>query len=188
MLASFFYRTKQYGKALSMMSYSLSKCTLKKFCFGVDFSDPTVKFMNIRAIRKKGVINSMKLLSLQPIPFIYYCTLIPSELHMEVNNRPYTIPLVVFAHFVRVLCHYHRNNMRQCRESVTDLQLTIAEEYCIPGYQPLPLAVSYNCLGVALQLIGETDYAKQAFVASTKLFPSPFVNTVFQRLASLNPI
>ncbi|CAG2185800.1 unnamed protein product [Mytilus edulis] len=45
---------------------------------------------------------------------------------------------------------------------------------------------AYDCLGVAFQIIGDTEAAREAFVKSTELYPEQFYNCSFKRLAILN--
>ncbi|XP_052076912.1 uncharacterized protein LOC127714936 [Mytilus californianus] len=183
MLASFFYRTQQYNKALYLTLYSLSKCTLEKLCHGKDLSDIHFEVLSLETIRKKGITNLMKLLRVKSCVFVGN-SLIPTELQMDVYKDFLfcnVIPAVVCANFLRVLCHYHLNNIRQCRKAVSDLGLTIAEEHFIPNIIA-EKSYSYDCFGVALQLICETEKAKQAFLRSIELVPERELNVAYQRL------
>lgn len=81
--------------------------------------------------------------------FTVNSSLIPNELHLKVDGMTCKIPPVVYAHILCVLCNFHLNNVRLCRESIKDLQLTIAEEYLMPIHNLDHHAlrpISYNCL------------------------------------------
>ncbi|XP_063414647.1 uncharacterized protein LOC134696663 isoform X1 [Mytilus trossulus] len=184
-LASLFYKTQQYNKVLYLTLYSLSKCTSEKLCQGEDLTDTQIELLSLKTIQKKGKINLLKLLKVQCCAF-GRTFLIPTELQMnvpidEIKFFP-ILPPVVLAHFLRVLCHYHLNNIKQCRKSVSALGLTIAEDYFIPKCRKAEKADSFDCLGVALQLIGETENAKQAFVRSIELKPEQPFNLSYKRL------
>jgi hypothetical protein len=97
-----------------------------------------------------SITRVLKLLHVRDVQFKQQSTLIPEELELEVVNCNYTIPPVVYSHFLLFLCHFHLNNVNQCYNALRDLQLTISEEYFISG--ELDRSNSYNCLGVAYQL------------------------------------
>lgn len=94
-------------------------------------------------------------------------TLLPDELKIKVEAKPCRTPPLVFAHFLRFLCHFYLNNVRKCRDSLEDLQLTTDEEYFIAN--PEDKAVAYCILGIAFELAGEFEIAKRAFVQSLRL-------------------
>lgn len=103
---------------------------------------------------------------------------------MTENESVKLIPPVVFAHFLRFLSHFRLNNARQCEGSLRDLQLTVKEDYFIAHDQQL--AVSYVVLGIAYQLIGEKEYARQAFIKSIEFHPDEELNSAaFQRLSRI---
>lgn len=187
LLASFFCRTQHYMTALDVTFYALSKCTFEKLCLGNADSCIQIELLSLQTIRKKGIINLIKLLGVKLTFFADSSFLIPTELQMKEESGVYIIPTVVYAHFIRVLCHYYLNNVRKCQESIRDLQLTIAHNYLIPNIGTTR-ASSLNCLGVALQLLGETENAKEAFLNSIQLWPEPQNNTAFKRLYSISLI
>ncbi|CAC5426156.1 unnamed protein product [Mytilus coruscus] len=133
LLASFFYRTQHYIPALDVTLYALSKCTFEKLCLGKAISGIQFELLSLQTIRKKGIINLIKLLGVKLSFLADSSFLIPTELQMKEESGVYIIPAVVYAHFIRVLCHYYLNNVRQCQESIRDLQLTIAHNYLIPN-------------------------------------------------------
>lgn len=107
-------------------------------------------------------------------------TSLPIEMRTEGKNRTCIISPVVYAQFLRFLCHYHRNNTGQCWDSLRNLKLTIHESYFIAtSYQQ---ALSYKMLGIHFQLLGDSESAKQAFMQSLELYPDPTLNDASRRL------
>ena len=76
------------------------------------------------------------------------------------------------------MCHIRLNNVSQCYNSIRKLQLTIRENYFISDY--IERSNSYNCLGVAYQLIGKRVLAEYAFGQAIQLYPAS--NCALQRL------
>jgi tetratricopeptide (TPR) repeat protein len=170
MLASFYYKMKQYNTALYIISYALSKCTLEKVYHQENLTDWQYELIKTRTVQSLGVTNILKLLHVRDVKFIQQSTLIPEELELEVVNCTYTIPPVVYSHFLLFLCHLHLNNVNQCYNSLRGLQLTISNNYFIPNY--MRRSNSYNCLGVAYQLIGKRELAERAFRQAIAIAPT----------------
>lgn len=187
MLASYFYKTKQYNIALKILLYSLSKCSLEKIRFDGNVSDVHTELTSLPIIQKKGIFNSLKMLVIQNISFHINSTLIPPELEMESPIMLGGIPPVVYAQFLRVLCHYYLKPNReysQYRKLISELKVIITKECFLSNNTNL--AVCYNLLGVALQLLGKMDDANQAFVQSVELEPRQDVNIACSRLSFIN--
>ncbi|CAC5391240.1 unnamed protein product [Mytilus coruscus] len=108
-----------------------------------------------------------KLLRIDSVLFSEYSTLLPDDLKIKLESNPCSIPPLVYAHFLRFLCHFHLNNVRKCRDSLEDLKLTTDEEYFIAN--PEDKAFAYCILGIAFELSGDIESAKQAFVQSWRL-------------------
>ena len=87
-----------------------------------------------------------------------------------VVNGMHVLPPVVFSHFLLFLCHLRLSNVNQCYNSLRDLQLTISENYFISNNRGK--SNSYNCLGVAYQLIGKRVLAEHAFHLAIYLDPT----------------
>jgi hypothetical protein len=108
-------------------------------------------YYDTRTMQSISITRVLKLLLVRSVEFILQSTLIPEELELEVADSLHWLPPVVYSYFLRFLCHYHLNNVSQCNSALTDLQLTISEDYFI-SYD-MQRSRSYNCLGVAFQLI-----------------------------------
>ncbi|XP_052076242.1 uncharacterized protein LOC127714241 [Mytilus californianus] len=163
MLASFFYRRKQYNTALYIVQYTLLKCSPEKLYMFMKFSDIHYELFNSRVIRKMITVQLWRFFRLDEISF-KGTRLVPDELHFHING----LPPVVYAHFICFLCHFHLKNRRQTWNSLRDLQLTIEENFfiAIQAYK----ALSYNILGICFQLLGDIESARKAFLHSIELF------------------
>ncbi|VDI28374.1 Hypothetical predicted protein [Mytilus galloprovincialis] len=165
MTASLFYKTNQYDKSLIIILYALSKCTLDKLFYRKELSVTQKRQVKSLLVQKKTVLHLLKFVLVDSV-FFASPTFIPTELIMEGSG--FEIPPVVYAHCLSFLCHNHQQNMRECRNSLRDLQLTITEDYFIGEDESLKSS-SYYCLGTALQLMGDKVSAKQAFTETVKL-------------------
>ncbi|CAC5364435.1 unnamed protein product [Mytilus coruscus] len=165
MLASYFYKKKQYEKSLIIILYALSKCTLDKLFRETEFSVMQCLLVKWYLEQNQGVVRSLKFILADYVTFGYK-TFFPMEL--IIRNSFLQVPPVVHAHFLSFLCHYHLNNVREYRRSLRDLQLTIAEKYFIGDDSSLK-AASYYCLGTVLKTMRDLESANQAFIETVKL-------------------
>ncbi|XP_071124303.1 uncharacterized protein [Mytilus edulis] len=162
-LASFFYKRKQYNTALRIIQYSLLKCTPEKLYYDMQFSDIHYELFDLHVFRNMHTVQLWTFLLLD-LMCIDNSSLHPDELQMEEKQF---IPPILYAHFLRFLCHYHLKNSRQCLDSIMDLQLTIEENYFIQSDDFK--ALSYNILGIGFQMLGDKEAARQSFMQSIKL-------------------
>jgi hypothetical protein len=158
---------KHYNTALNIVSYAVSKCTTEKVYNQKNLSNEQYALIKTKTLQSISITRVLKLLLVRYVDFEEQSTLIPEELELEVVNDGHTIPPVVYSHFLRFLCYYHLNNINQCYNALADLQLTISEDYFIS--QSIQRSVSYNCLGVAFQLIGNHEMAKLSFLQAVEL-------------------
>lgn len=175
-LATFFYRRKQYNTALHIIQYSLLKCTPEKLHQFMQFSDMHYELFNLHVFRNMPIVKLWKYLLLDLV-LIKNSNLQPDELQIVVEQ---IIPPIVYAHFLRLLCHYHLQISKECWDSLRDLQLTIEEKYFIATQ--MFKGLSYNILGISFQLLGDLESAKQALMQSIKLCPDEKYNRAFQTL------
>ncbi|CAC5421958.1 unnamed protein product [Mytilus coruscus] len=89
-----------------------------------------------------------------------------------------------YAYFLNFLCYYHLNDVRQCQDSLQGLQLVINEGYLMEC--PYKKSFAYNLLGVALQLLGDKESARHAFLQSVELWPNELYNSAVKRLLLMN--
>ncbi|CAC5364314.1 unnamed protein product [Mytilus coruscus] len=182
MLASYFYNANQYKKSLIIIVYALSKCTLEKHLCWTEMSVTQRLLVKRHLALEQGVVRSLKLLH---VDCVVLSTFIPMEL--LITGACIVIPPVVYAHFLSFLCYYNLNDVRECRNSLRDLKLTIAEDYFIEDDDSLK-ASSYYCLGTALQLTGDNVSAKKAFTVVKNLFPYPSLMLFMERYKRLSLI
>ncbi|XP_071147379.1 uncharacterized protein [Mytilus edulis] len=180
MIASFFYKTKQYRKALHIIRYSLSKCTLDKLFFGMNLSEINYQSLKLLSFNKTSIAYLLKILFVDHILFNIDSTLTPEELLMEGWKGKYVIPSTAYAYFLTVLCHYHLNNLRQCQDSIQDLKLVIADRYLMSDVKCT--SEVYTLLGIALQLVDDKKSARQAFLQSLEISPDESLNSAARRL------
>lgn len=88
-------------------------------------------------------------------------TLIPHEMNMDAYRWRNVLSSVAYLHFLTFLCHFHQRNVRHYQESLGDLRLTIEGDYfLVDSYDQ---GAAYECLGVAFQIIGDRESAREAF-------------------------
>ncbi|XP_071147885.1 uncharacterized protein [Mytilus edulis] len=183
MIASLFYKTKQYRKALQIIRYSISKCTPDKLFFGMSLPDIHYQSLKLQSFAKKSVAHLLKIMFIEYIGFTVHSTLTPDELSMEGRNITHFFPSTAYAKFLSFLCHHHLNNVRHCRDSLEGLELVIAERYLIPNWNTED---AYTFLGIALELHGDKESARQAFLQSVELSEDESHSLAAWRLLSLN--
>ncbi|XP_052097561.1 uncharacterized protein LOC127732552 [Mytilus californianus] len=180
MIATFFYKTKQYSKALYIVSYSLSKCTPEKLCYVMSLSDIHYQLLKLQTFQEKSLVCLLKTLVVDDVLFEKNSTLIPDELQMKQLNQICVFSSTAYAYFLNFLCYYHLNDVRQCQDSIQGLQLVIDEGYLLRF--KIFRAGAYNLLGIALQLLGDKESARRAFLQSVNLCPVESYNSAIKRL------
>ncbi|XP_071180633.1 uncharacterized protein [Mytilus edulis] len=153
MLASLFYKTKQYSKALYIIKYSISKCTPEKLCHYSAVSDYQRIYLN--SFQKTSFVNLEKLMFVDDIHFKSDSLLAPHELQSNLKFLD-LFPATAYAYFLEFLCQYHLNNARQCQDAVQFLKLVIEENYLTTRFKAKE---SYILLEIALQLLGHNESA-----------------------------
>ena len=181
MLASFYYRMKNYNTALNIVSYAVSMCTTEKVYYQKNLSNEHYALIKAKTIQSISITRILKLLLVKDVIFTEESTLIPAELYLEVVNVIHFLPPVVYSNFMSFLCHFRLNNAKECFSSLADLQLTISEDYFI--LDDIERSQSYNCLGVAFQLIGNLELAELAFYQAIELDTT--FNCASQRLSMI---
>ncbi|CAC5356093.1 unnamed protein product [Mytilus coruscus] len=167
MLASFFYKTKQYSNALHIIRYSLSKCTPEKLYQNMIMSDIHYQLLKLQFFQKKRFCYLLEIMFVDKIQLRKNSTLLPDELQMDGSNDLYYIPSGAYTYFFNFLCNYHLHNVKQCQNSLHGLQLVVDEHYLSRG--KLCQGAAFEILGVALQLSGDKESARIAFLQSAKL-------------------
>ncbi|XP_076071842.1 uncharacterized protein LOC143043412 [Mytilus galloprovincialis] len=187
MLASFFYKSKQYSKALHIIAYSISKCSPEKLQFFMDMSDIHYQTLKLKLFQNISIVQLWKIMLIDSMLFVHNSWLIPNELQMEVENGAYRISPIVYAYFLKLLCHYQLNNARQCQDCLHNLQNVISENYFI-GNSKQYHSGAYTILGIVFQLLGDNESARQAFMQSVEIKRDYSFNTSVERLTLMNSL
>ncbi|XP_071126633.1 uncharacterized protein [Mytilus edulis] len=187
MLASFFYKSKQYSKALHIISYSISKCSPEKLQFFMDMSDIHYQTLKLKLFQNISIVQLWKIMLIGSMKFVHNSWLIPNELQMEVENRGYRISSIVYGYFLKFVCHFQLNNARQCQDCLHSLQNVISENYFIENIK-LYHSKKYTILGIVFQLLGDNESARQAFMQSVEIEPDYSCNTSVKRLTLMNSL
>lgn len=145
--------------------HSISKCTLGKLYPFVNVSNIDYELFKKQSLQKKSVVHLWKCFLVDHMEFKTNSLFIPDKLLMEVENQPLICPSSVYAYFLKFLCHCHLNNVKQCQDTLQELQLVIEESYLVGTSDLKPIA--RNRIGVALQIVGDNESA-QVFLQSFK--------------------
>ncbi|CAC5414075.1 unnamed protein product [Mytilus coruscus] len=153
MVASLFYKTNQYSKALNIIMYAISKCTVEKLYFNMTLSDIHYQLLKLQLFKEKSFGCMLKIMLVDNSTFQINSALTPDEIQMNESNRVRCLPSTAYAYFLNFLCHYHLNNVRQCQDSLRCLQLVINKDYLNAEHSVK--AEAYKILGIALHLLGK---------------------------------
>ncbi|XP_063443279.1 uncharacterized protein LOC134723648 [Mytilus trossulus] len=170
MVASFFFKRKQYNTALHLIIYSLSKCTTEKLYHCMTLSDIHYHMLKLQTFLKNSFVCLLKVMYVDNVKFERNSTLIPNELQIDGSNGIHHFPSAAYAYFLKFLCHYHLNDVGQCQNSLHYLKLIIKQNYLI-GYSMRHKGEAFNLLGVALLLFGDKEYARIILKHSADYFP-----------------
>ncbi|XP_052100802.1 uncharacterized protein LOC127734817 [Mytilus californianus] len=177
LIASFFYKRKQYNKAM----YIISNCVIFKLYPNSEMIHTFIQLCAVKSFQKR-LLTLLKIERCDFVRFKSKSTLLPQELQLEIKDISHHFPATMYTHFLRFLCHYHLTNRLECRDSLRDLQRTITKSDRI--ITPTAKAVSYICLGKAFQLHGDKDSATNAFHQAYE-FESFGVKKIAQKRLSL---
>ncbi|XP_071150247.1 uncharacterized protein [Mytilus edulis] len=161
MVASFFYKTKQYQQALLITKYTLAKCTPEKLFLGMNMSYIHYQLLKLKSLKEKCVVDLLRILLVRAVMFKKNSGLIPDELKMDIAITSRTYESTAYAYFLTFLCHFHLKDIRECQDSILSLQLVIEENYLKTNqYNTLE---ANTLLDIAFQLVGDKISATQAF-------------------------
>ncbi|XP_052098836.1 uncharacterized protein LOC127733523 [Mytilus californianus] len=157
LIASFFYRTHQYNRAIDIISNYVN-CKLYP---NSEMLHTFIRLCSVKSFQKR----LLPLLKIERCDFVRFqskSTLIPQELQMEVEDMSHHFP--------------------ERHDSLRDLQRNIKKSDRIETLTAK--AISYICLGIAFQLDGDKDSARSAFQQAYK-FESFGVKKIAQKRLSL---
>ncbi|XP_071173740.1 uncharacterized protein [Mytilus edulis] len=184
MLASYFYKTKQYNNALHVIAYAISKCSPEKLYNNRNMDHNQQQLVNLKLFQRKNITFLLKILLIENMLFLWNSELIPDELKSEACNGIYTYQSPAYPYFLNFLCHYRLNNVKQCHDCLKDLERLKNEYYFYAErYQ---LSMVCNLFGIALQLSGDTQLAQNVFWESALVHPKRQFNPAIKRFAAMN--
>lgn len=141
------------------------------------------QLLKLKSIQEKSFAHLMKIIFLNTVDFVTNSALIPDELEMDTSIKIKYVS-TVYGHFLKFLCHFHLNNIRECQDSFQGLKLVIEEHYFIT--EDIDKSNAYTLLGIALRLVGDMESARQAFRQSIALLPIDEYTTAGHRYLLMN--
>ena len=157
LLASFFYVHKRYKESILVSEYEFSKCTDEKlYALNIGWTKDNDEMNKSMSGRKIGIGHILRELTLDTADFGPYSALIPYELQSKVAWCH--IPPVVCSYFLKCLCYFHTGDITSCRNCLRCIEDNMNSIGNIGGL--IEYATSYNCLGVAYELIGDLHQAR----------------------------
>lgn len=182
MIASLFYKTKQYRNALDIIKYSLSKCTHEKLFRCRTLSDIQYKTLKLQSFQKQSFESMQKVMFIDTVLFPKKSTLLPDELQMVGSNDTHYFPSTAYAYFLNFLCDHHLNNFTQCNDSLQVLELVAKELYLIGDN--CSITGAFTMCGYAYLLSGNKKYARHVLLYCVEKLPAkPYNNTAKTLLA-----
>ncbi|CAG2200469.1 unnamed protein product [Mytilus edulis] len=116
----------------------------------------------LNLMKKEKLYTIYKTLTIFPLQFYDKSSIIPQELRVDVDvtNNHATYHPIGFAYFLSFLCYYHGQDITSCRHFLQLLKSTVT-------YPSLQADIIFTCsplfCGIAHQLLGETNFARQMF-------------------------
>ncbi|CAC5366769.1 unnamed protein product [Mytilus coruscus] len=106
--ASFYYVTGQFNVTLRLTEYVLSRCSSEMMLQGNAYYREEQINNYRRHIHSTMTLNDkMRIAIVKNVKYVKQSSLIPSELQLEVNDKPVFIPPIVMSHCLRFLCYHH---------------------------------------------------------------------------------
>lgn len=169
LLASFFYVHKRYKESILVSEYAFSKCTDEKlYAMNIEWTNDNDEMNKSMSRRKIGIGHILRELTLDTADFYPSSSLIPYELQPKVAGNSWChIPPVVFSYFLKCLCYFHTGDIASCRNCLRCIKDNM-KSICNIGFG-IEYAMSYNCLGVAYELIGDLNQARLNYSIATFL-------------------
>jgi hypothetical protein len=152
--------------------YALSKCTDEKlYALNIGLTKDNDEMNKNMSGRKIGIGHILRELTLDTADFQQNSALIPYEQQSEVaGNRCCYIPPVVFSYFLKCLCYFHTGDITSCRNCLQCIEDNLESIDSI-GSPIGCAAISYKCLGVAYELIGDLLKARLNYNFATFIMP-----------------
>ncbi|XP_063408830.1 uncharacterized protein LOC134692309 [Mytilus trossulus] len=118
----------------------------------------------LKLTKKEKLCTVLKIFTISNLQFSVLSSIIPPELHLDVQIFPALIPPKPYAHFLRFLCYYHLHDLTACTHDLLKLQKT-SLEFELNEWKMFALIL----LGTAYQVSGEIDRARELFLYIAEL-------------------
>ena len=160
LLASLFYRYKQYRECIHVIEYCLTKCTPDKILLTLkpDVEDQSRFERFMHTLGRGKFLYTCKQCLIGHTWFFKSSRILPDEIRCVFGMtflgkyQLTMMPSVVLAHFLKFLCCCHLGNQRGKQEAFRDLQLTIIERYFFSQYQDI-IENANLCLQIAQEMM-----------------------------------
>ncbi|VDI33334.1 Hypothetical predicted protein [Mytilus galloprovincialis] len=166
-LASFFYVHDNYLLSLDIINHALRKCTHEKvypWQIGLDQNQEYLLFL----LKQTKLCTLSKVITIKNPKLIFNSSISPQELQLSVREQYIPFHPIIFAHFLSFLCYYHLHKIRSCKQSLLQLRQEIVKHFTTNRSNLYFGPLFVTCLGIAHQMIGETDSARQCFLQATQ--------------------
>lgn len=197
MLASFFFAQKNYFASLTVIHYTLQKNTDEKILTvpltgSMEHSRKQINHIQINAlnlVKKEKLFTLLKTLNMYPVLFNpSSSSLTPKVLQIDFKDRLISYHPLSFAYFLCVLCHFRLHDITSCIHYLQKLYIFCSLKYSKDNLRGITLKYALDAnifCGIAHQLMGNTDIAKQIFqhIAGCDTFN---ISTAAKRLSRLN--
>ncbi|XP_052077175.1 uncharacterized protein LOC127715175 [Mytilus californianus] len=162
-LASFFYGNENYLLSLDIINHAFRKCTSEKMYPWQIGLDQTQEYL-LHLLKQTELCTISKALTVKYPKFIYNSSISPQELQLTVNEQAIPFHPIIFAHFLSFLCYYHLHNVRSCKQSLLQLRQEIIKHFTTNLFNLYSEPLFIICLGIAHEMLAETDSARQCFL------------------------
>ncbi|VDI81736.1 Hypothetical predicted protein [Mytilus galloprovincialis] len=130
LLASLFFKCKQFQECFVLINYCLSRCSPNKIHQKLthSFVEQTL-FKEMK--QQNGLLPAMKHLIVQNVCFKPPYCLLPDELIPLIIEDTFFIPPVVYSYLLQFLCCHHLGDYKGKHNALHKLELTTIERYFI---------------------------------------------------------
>lgn len=118
----------------------------------------------IDVLNNEKLITILKSLTISQLIFECKSKIIPKELHLHVITSDVEFQPLTYAHFLRFFCLFHLHDPISCRDALQKLLRAIYKTFSLN----VVFLHSVVFVGMARQMIGETNLAKKTFEFAAK--------------------
>ncbi|CAG2193051.1 unnamed protein product [Mytilus edulis] len=115
---------------------------------------------DLTLMTQEKLISILKTKTIIKVIFKAKSSIIPTELKLDVRERPLNFEPVTFAHFLQFLCYFHLQDYTSCWFCILQLLQTIMKHASSKEKADYKMWIT---LGIAYQMLGLRDLAKTLF-------------------------